>query len=265
VSADLLVEANLRDWMNFLSFGFTPTAVGDSDSHQWYSTPSGLPRTLVAVPDDSTAALTAGVVDAVAATVSGRAPRDVIVTNGPFVRLTVDGAGLGRTVTHTGATPLAVHVDVSAADWTAVDTIEIFANETFDVPSSSPQPLEPAICLTSKMPAPARCAQALRTIAFTPAISAGKQTLALDVTDVTVDQLLARVRSGAVGRDLWLVARASGSASLFPTVPQGLDGSTAMADVIAGNLSGNGVTPLAFTNPVFVDGDGNGWRAPFAP
>jgi hypothetical protein len=52
---------------------------------------------------------------------------------------------------------------------------------------------------------------------------------------------------------------------LYPTVPQGIDPSIPIADLIAGNLADRGVTALAFTNPVYVDADGNGWRAPFAP
>ena len=40
----MLVNTILRDYMSFLSFGFTPTAVGDSDTHQRWSVPSGIPR-----------------------------------------------------------------------------------------------------------------------------------------------------------------------------------------------------------------------------
>src|SRR4029079_18600339 len=43
---DVLVNTILRDCMSFLSFGFTPTAVGDSDTHQRWSVPSGIPRNL---------------------------------------------------------------------------------------------------------------------------------------------------------------------------------------------------------------------------
>src|SRR6185312_15120561 len=153
---DELVDANLRDWMNFLSFGFTPTAVGDSDSHQWYSVPAGLPRTLVAVPDDSAAALQAGIVDDVANTVSGVAPRDVIVTNGPFIKLTVDGAGIGRTATHASG-PLAIHVEVTAAAWLAVDTVELFANATYDVPApkgAPAPPMTPVVCFSTRATPP---------------------------------------------------------------------------------------------------------------
>ena len=265
---DALVDANLRDWMNFVSFGFTPTAVGDSDSHQWYSVPAGLPRTLVRVPDDSFAALQAGVADDVAATVSGMAARDVIVTNGPFLTLSVDGAGIGRTATHASAAPLAIHVEVVTADWLPVDTVELFANASFDVPvpKGTTPTMAPALCFTARVPATARCSGAIggaRPLIVTTA--GGKSTITLDVSDVTADQLLARQRAGATGKDLWLIARTFGDVGMFPVIPAGIDKSVPIADLLAGNLAGRGVAALAFTNPVYVDVDGNGWRAPFAP
>ncbi len=266
---DELVDANLRDWMDFVSFGFTPTAVGDSDSHQWYSVPAGLPRTLVAVPDDSAAALQAGVADDVANTVSGMAPRDVVVTNAPFLKLTVDGAGIGHTAAHAGG-PLQIHVEVTTAAWAAVDTVELFANATFDVPTpkgaSSPM-MTPALCFTSRVPAPSRCAGALGGARpLTATVAAGKQSIVVDVGDVTPDQILALARPGATGKDLWFVARASGTLGMFPTIPAGVVAASAPIDqLIAGNTQGIGVGAMAFTNPVYVDVDGNGWRAPFAP
>ncbi len=77
--------------------------------------------------------------------------------------------------------------------------------------------------------------------------------------------MLARQRAGGSGKDLWIVARATGDVGLFPTVPQGIDPADVAALVDGGSLSGRGVGALAFTNPVFVDVDGNGWKAPFAP
>ncbi|MDB4970774.1 MAG: hypothetical protein JWN44_6463 [Myxococcales bacterium] len=265
---DALVDANMRDWMNFISFGFTPTAVGDSDSHQWYSVPAGLPRTLVAVPDDSFAALQGGVADDVAATVSGMAPRDVIVTNGPFLKMTVDGMGIGRTVAHAGAGPLSIHVEVTTASWVPVDTVEIFANNTFDVPvpKGTTPTMSPVLCFTVRSPATARCAGALGGArALTVTTAGGKSTISIDITDVTADQILARQRAGAMGKDLWFVARAFGDVGMFPTIPAGIDKTVPVAELIAGNLAGRGVAALAFTNPIYVDVDGNGWRAPFAP
>ena len=264
---DALVDDNLRDWMNFLSFGFTPTAVGDSDSHQWYSVPAGLPRTLVKVPDDSPAAILAGVADAVATTVSGAAPRDVVVTNTPFIQLRVDGATIGGTAAHTGG-PLSIHVEVTTPVWAPVDTVEIFANATFDVPTpkGATATMQPALCFSSRLMPSARCAAALGGVRPLVATTAGgKISIVIDANDVTPDQLLALERAGGTGKDLWLVARATGQTGLFPVIPQAIDATVPVGELIDGKLDGRGVPALAFTNPVFVDVDGNGWRAPFAP
>jgi len=54
---------------------------------------------------------------------------------------------------------------------------------------------------------------------------------------------------------------------LWPVIPQAVDAAVVpVATLVAGTaLVGQGVPALAFTNPVFVDVDGGGWRAPFAP
>jgi hypothetical protein len=273
---DTLVENNLRDWMNFLSFGFTPTTVGDSDSHEWISRPAGLPRSLVRVPDDSAAALRMGVVDAVVATVTGHGvPKDVIVTNGPFLQMTVDGKGVGSTVAHAGG-PLAIHLAVQTPPWAPVDTVEVFANTTYDVPAGpdGPAAMVPSLCFTSRATPSMRCAMALggprpltvtrvETVPGQP--SSARLEIVIDANDVTPDALAARQRAGAHGPDLWLVARASGDVGLFPVIPLRVDPSVSIADLVdRGDLAGRGVPALAFTNPIFVDVDGGGWRAPFA-
>lgn len=269
------VDTNLRDWMNFLSFGFTPAPTGVSDSHEWISSPGGLPRTLVRVPDDSQAAIAHGLADEVIRTLRGDGvPKDVIVTNAPFIQFSVDGKGVGDTVAHSGG-PLALHVAASAPSWAAIDTIEIFANETFTIPTPKgmqPEPVSPALCYSSRTPAPARCASALggvRPLVATLVEDTPGQTAHWElVVDDTVDptDLLARQRPGAKGKDLWLVARVTGDVGLYPMIPAGLDEMTPLAELVDSlDLSGRAVPALAFTNAIFVDGDGGGWRGPFQP
>jgi hypothetical protein len=276
---DVKVETIMHDWMNFLSFGFTPTPVGVSDTHEWYSSPAGLPRTLVAVPDDSEAALRAGVKDQIVATLTGTGgvARDVVVTNGPFMQLTVDGAGIGRMVQHTSG-PLTIHVGVQSPGWMQVDTVEIFANNTFDVPPPKGATLEmaqPALCFTSRPTPNARCQAAIggarpltvkSVVTVAGVASSTRLEISIDVTDVTPEMLVAGQRAGAMGQDLWLMARATGGTALFPVIPIGIDPSIKISDLLAGaSLAGTGVPALAFTNAVFVDVDGGGWRAPFQP
>jgi hypothetical protein len=276
---EVLVNTILRDWMNFLSFGFTPTAVGDSDTHSHWSAPAGLPRNLVRVPDDSEAAIYAGVGADVARPMSGESPRDVIVTNGPMATLAVGpdlaAGGMGRTVAlPAGATTLPVHVEVQSAEWAPFDTVEIYANASFTVPPPPGQqlePLVPALCFTARATPSWRCTQAIggaRALSITPVdVGGGARRLEARVdVSASIAELLGRQRAGATGRDLWLVARVAGQTGLFPVIPAAVDSGVPLADLIAGKpLVGEGVPALAFTNPVFVDVDGNGWRGPFQP
>src|SRR5262249_29586270 len=146
---------------------------------------------------------------------------------------------------------------------------------TFDVPPpSAAEPLVPALCFTTRAAPSMRCQMAIggaRPMTVTPVetVPGVASSRRLDITiDATldVDAALARVRPGATGRDLWVVMRATGDVGLFPVIPFGLDSSTSLTSLVdTGDTTGNGVPALAFTNPVFVDVDGGGWRAPFAP
>jgi hypothetical protein len=72
--------------------------------------------------------------------------------------------------------------------------------------------------------------------------------------------------SGLV-EDTWIVVLVRGtpgvSRPLFPILP-GLSpaGNTTLADLVDGNLGEGGETVLAFSNPLYVDVDGNPWTAP---
>jgi hypothetical protein len=188
-----------------------------------------------------------------------------------MIGFAVDGAQIGHTVAHASG-PLAVSIRVQTPEWAPVDTVEVFANATFDVPlpkGTLPEPPAPALCWTNRaMPSP-RCMAALggaqplvwRQIA----VNDGLRLEASINVPVDPDALLARVRPGATGKDLWMVVRATGDVGLFPTIPQGIldpDDVPRLVDGLVPN--GRGVGALAFTNPVFVDVDGGGWKAPFA-
>src|SRR5262249_29149229 len=91
--------------------------------------------------------------------------------------------------------------------------------------------------------------------------------------DVTLSAKDVAARAGASGQDAWLVFRARGDRAIFPllfdnvvtdaTLPQLVDGGDAGA--IDAALRGHGVPATAITAPVYVDFDGGGYRAPFAP
>ena len=106
------------------------------------------------------------------------------------------------------------------------------------------------------------------TINTVEVVAGQPQTKRLEVTidvDLEVADLLSRQRAGAQGQDLWIVARTIGNVGLFPLVTAGLQPTDLPALVSTFDLTGKGEPAMAFTNAIFVDVDGNGWKAPFAP
>ena len=118
-------EAPLRDWFALLDRGLPFTAVGGSGSHAIWGEEVGYPRTCVPPPAPSSASSETRVTDALVAALKHR--REVLVTNGPFVRVSVGGRGMGQLApAPTGKARL--EVDVLAAPWIDVRHLEVVVN-----------------------------------------------------------------------------------------------------------------------------------------
>ena len=200
-----------------------------------------------------------------------------------MIEVTAGGApAIGRTIAATGAS-ITVRVTVTAPDWAEIDTLEVFANETPDiVPSSVTETaLTPLRCWTNR---------ALGSLApVDPCVEApiAPQALAIQLatlpggggfrryqvtTTITIDAADIRTRPGATGGDAWLVFRVRGSRGIFPLMPLDALDATTLPVVLAGDptaiaaaMQNRGAIAVAFTGPIFVDFDGGGYRAPFAP
>jgi hypothetical protein len=290
---DRMLDRVMRDWLSMLSLGLYVTPAGDSDTHTTVADPMGMPRTYVRVADDSGDALASGsAVDAVVATQTGanNTARDVVVTDGPMIDVKVGSMlALGRVISSQGA-PVTLTVTIIAADWAPFDTLEVFANTTpspvdnghgSDI-SNADTTLTPLKCYTSRtlgtLHAKDPCMQAalapeamtvtLATVAGAPGYKRYEATVT-----VTLDAADIATRAGATGKDAWLVFRARGDRGIFPLLPKGdtISAATMPAllsgDITAINaaLTGHGISAEAITAPVFVDFDGGGYRAPFAP
>jgi len=272
----------MRDWLSMLSLGFFVTPAGNSDSHTIVADPMGMPRTYVRVADDSSAALTSpSSVDAVVATQTGAGgvPRDVVVTNGPMIDVQWGGVPALGSVVSSINQPVTLVVTVRSADWAPFDTLEVFANTTPDPPRDDTT-LVPLKCWTTRTNLDAKdpCARAtLAPAALNVSLASlpggGSYRRYEATVQVTLDAADIATRAGATGKDAWLVFRARGDRGIFPilvkgdtitstTMPALLGGDTA---TISAALAGHGVPAAAFTSPVFVDFDGGGYRAPFAP
>jgi len=88
----------------------------------------------------------------------------------------------------------------------------------------------------------------------------------LDAEDVALFN-----REGARGKDAWLSVRARGQRAIFPLMTAGVNGDN-LETIVRGDaaaidaaLSNVGIPAAAVTMPVYVDFDGGGYRAPFAP
>ena len=277
----------MRDWLGMLSLGLFVTPAGNSDSHTTLADPIGMPRTYVRVADDSPAALISGAaVDAVLQTQLGanNTPRDVVVTNGPMLDVKVGTVNaLGRVFPSPGGGPITVTVAITAPDWAEFDTLEVFANTTPDpVPKSDDTTLVPLKCWTTKTIATlaandpcklaAMPAQAM-TVPLVNISGPGSYKRYEATVAVTLDAQDIVTRAGATGKDAWLVFRVRGERAIFPIMLNNtLSDAAARSAALAGDfaalraaLTGKGVPAEALTSPVFIDFDGGGYRAPFAP
>jgi len=274
----------MRDWLSMLSMGFYVTPAGNSDTHTIVADPAGMPRTYVRVTDDSANALMSpSSVDAVIATQTGanNTARDVVVTDGPMIDVKVGNApALGRVVSSANQ-PVTITVTVTAADWAEFDTLEVFANTTPGPPTDDTT-LTPLKCFTSRSIAGLAptdpcavaplAAEALAVNLVTLPGGGGYKRYEAQL-QITLDASDISTRAGATGKDAWLVFRARGDRGIFPillkadtvtssTMPALLSGDMT---AIGAALDGRGVPATAFTAPVFVDFDGGGYQAPFAP
>ena len=113
--------AVLEDWRALLRTGHPVTPTADTDTHGIVGQEAGYPRTYVRVSDDGaldawSAARTADVVHGV------KALRDVVLTNGPMLRVTANGAPIGGVAKGHAVT---VKVHVECAPWVDVDTVKV--------------------------------------------------------------------------------------------------------------------------------------------
>ena len=255
---------NAGDWFNLLNQGYRPTGVADSDTHDRVSGGSGFPRTFVASPIDAPSGLGA-IADTLSQNVNdGR----VIGSNGPMVRVRVIADSTSQegrlelgypTQISTNDGEVDVQVDVQSPDWAEFDTIELYVNSTTTCSSSSLQSGAGPVTVKRYAIAPD----------FTQS-APGDFTISSDEVVPGHFRLEASTSFTLTGltQDVWIVVMVKGkdgvSRPLFPVASSSLKTSTnsTLANLTDGNLGEDGVTALAFTNPIFVDVDGGGWTAP---
>ena len=280
------LDTVMRDWLAMLSLGLFVTPAGNSDTHVSISDPVGMPRTYIRVGDDSANAIENGTaVDAVLQTQTGanNTPRDVVITNGPMIDVKVGTvSALGRAFPVAAGAAITLTVTLTSPDWAEFDTLEVFANTTPDRVVGGDTTLTPLKCWTSRTLAtlaptdPCRVAP-IAAEAMTVSLAAtpgpGNHRRYQATVTVTLDAQDIVTRAGRTGTDAWLVFRARGDRAVFPLLlNNNTVDDTTRAAILGGDfatirtaLTGKGAAATALTSPVFVDFDGGGYRAPFAP
>ena len=113
----------LDDYLALLRTSHPVTAIADTDTHGIVGQEAGLPRTYVRVTkDDALDTWDAARTDDLVRSV--REKRDVVLTNGPFLRVSANGVGIGALATaRAGVVEVKVHVSTTA--FAAVDHAEL--------------------------------------------------------------------------------------------------------------------------------------------
>lgn len=222
----------VETWFTLLDRGHRATGLGSSDTHALLGDEPGYARTLLYVGEgkDTPGGFTqTDVVDAVHA-------HRALTTNAPFVELGVGAARVGDTTIVQGGSA-ELRIRVRAPSWAKVDRLIVYTNGG--------------------------------AILADQAIPAAQGTDYETVVRATLPQ------------DSWVVAEVTGSDNMFPVatpvefppldatviitaLSAGLDLSSLP---IASNLKPDLIhrtTPYAITNPIWIDVDGDGWKAPGA-
>jgi hypothetical protein len=220
----------LDDWRALLRSGHAVTATADTDTHGVVGQEAGYPRTYVRVADDGhldtwddarTADLVRGV----------KGLRDVVLTDGPMLRVTANGAPVGGIARGRVVT---VKVHVESAPWVEVDTVQVV--RASDAPGGRsggggalPHKADPELRHVTPLRAPFG--------AGTPKDKPKDKAEAARVADVE------------------LVLRFDADDAFFVVA----SGSKPMVPVLGGDSkTGDAPAPWAMTGAIWVDADGDG-------
>ena len=218
-----------RWWLTLLGRGHKAAGTAVTDTHTRYNRVlGGVPRTFVFVDDDRDSVSdfdTEHFVNAVN-------DQAAIGTNGPFVRVEAtndagDSVGLGETI-ETDDEPVNFELTVEVPEWIDVDTIEMFKNSD-DVVT------EPGEYDTDPIP-PTRTESVDLTEADLEVVHEGELEHRRYRTTVDIE-----VESDD---DAYVVFFVRGPGDMYPV------------------LGDDDPAPFAFTNPVYLDADGDGYSDP---
>lgn len=255
--------ANAGVWFNLINQNLVRIGVANSDTHTRRYTATSA-RTLIPSATHNPADLSTGAEQLAATVLSGKA----IGTNAPFLLLQADGSFVGEsqraglrldqsnTMPVDDGSDIILTATVSTPSWAAVDTLEFYINNQPERTSAADAAARYGVCPNAKISTGDTGWTEIEVV-LNPAIEGASRT-----------EITATLTLESIDRDTWIVAIARGtdgiSEPLFPVLPASLASASnsTLADLTDGNLNESGVPAFAFTNPLFIDVDGDGWNAP---
>ncbi len=220
-----------NDWFSLLDQGVRKTATAVSDSHKVVVEWAGYPRSFVATPTDDPSKITDDMVTAAVAA------RNVIGTSGPFIRFSIDGNPIGSLVHPKTWLGSRAEISVSAPAWVPVNEVRVYANgellKKFDATTN------PSV---QAAPSDATSTGGVERFHTTFRVSPARDTYYTVEAGIPLPDVVDRNGDGVVD---------SIAGSTTPGIPQPVVGGVY-------NDIAPGFVPIAFTNPIFLDRDGNG-------
>lgn len=269
---DHLMQTALPAYFNMLNLGFLAAATTNSDSHTQVREPMGTPRNYVVSSTDPRDGVGSSfqAIDKEEIAVNVNERRS-IASNGIFMTAKLSsasnpgGVGVGGTITGTGEVTL--ELDIRSNDFFDWDRVDIFAN-TLPIPAK-----DDLSGVTDLSAADFHKTSHTQKYLMTPLFQfsrGGSGDAALNQTVAGGVRKVSLSRSFNFSEDTWIVVVVRGSngvRSLFPYVTRGANTTVPQAsflDTLDSNPAAiGGIRPFAFTNPIFVDVDGNGFQSKF--
>lgn len=254
---------NAGDWFNMINQNMVRIGIANSDTHDRRFTRTSA-RTLIANATGNPPDVAVNAEGLAANVLAGKA----VGTNAPFFLLQADGEFEGgsqragfrleqsTTMPADAGSEVILTATISTPAWAPVDTIAFYINNQ---PERTTEPNAVArygVCANARISAGDAGWEAVEVVVNESVQGASR-------TDITATLTLE-----SVTQDTWIVATASGtdgiSQPLFPVLPASLNqnSNVTLADLTDGNLGESGTPAFAFTNPLFIDVDGDGWTAP---
>lgn len=276
LTSPALWKTALPVWFNLLNLGYRITATANSDSHHEIATPLGMPRNYVESTVDPRDGLNAPYFSAIdeevyAANINRQR---VIVSAGPFIKMEAESNNgeKGKVGDQLQGNEVKLIIDVSAPDWAWFDTIDLYANtEPIPADDTGELPMRGAAADPHDFAKPYH----VQRYIYDPVYRWRLKDNSLKTWKKENGAITARVEVILrLKEDTWIVALARGTKetpgyrTLFPVVPTALKkGDAKVAEFDPHNLESFhqdkevSLPAWGFTNPIWIDVDGNGFQA----